>query len=235
MKNILTVKSGASRWYAFMQHFAALVLIALALTACGRDDSLKWTEDVLLPDGRTITLTRYQEFKGNYEIGDTPSVSNYWFEFVHPDTGEKVRWEGERTQTSTFLLIHEKDVYFLTDLNYGGYDKFNCPNPPFLLYAHKSNRWERKPLEAIPIKKLKPNMTTDPKKHRETIRRNKFHVTAVESGADRINGTETWRINFEVLKAQEFGCGMRHEWPITHDGRQAPPFDKRPQQLSGEK
>ena len=42
---------------------SGLLAAILPLAACG-NGGLKWTEDVLLPDGRTVTLTRYQEFKG---------------------------------------------------------------------------------------------------------------------------------------------------------------------------
>ena len=125
----------------------ALVSLALAVAACGRDDSLQWTEDVLLPDGRTITLTRYQEFKGNHEICDSPSVSKYWFEFTHPDVGESVRWEHERTHTTVYLMVHERVAYLLVMLNFGGDTKFHCPSPPFLLYALFGHRWAQQPLE----------------------------------------------------------------------------------------
>jgi hypothetical protein len=180
-------------------------MIAFAITACSRGDSLKWTEEVLLPDGRTVTLKRYQEFKGNHEIGDTASVSNYWFEFMHPNTGEKVRWENDRTHTTAFLFMHEKVAHLLVKLNFGGYEKFDCPDPSFLLYAYREGYWRRSPLEAIPIKKFRPNMTSHPKQNRDVIVNRSLHLSAAESGADRVYGTEVWRINFEALKQQTFG------------------------------
>jgi hypothetical protein len=56
---------------------AALLLLTISVNACGSDDSLTWTEDVLLPDGRTITLTRYEEFKGWAEPGHPPTGSDH--------------------------------------------------------------------------------------------------------------------------------------------------------------
>jgi hypothetical protein len=44
---------------------AAVLLPSFA--ACAT--SLKWTEGVKLPDGRIVTLTRYQEFRGPHELG----------------------------------------------------------------------------------------------------------------------------------------------------------------------
>ena len=200
----MKIEQEMSSW-VHLRRFVALMFLAMVAIACSRDDSLRWTEDVLLPDGRTITLTRYHEFKGPHEIGDTPSISNYWFEFVNPDTGEKVRWENDRTHSTAFLQIHDKVPLLLIRLTFGGYDKFNCPNPSFLLYAYRDGHWSRQPLESIPIKKVKPNMTSNPKQMRETIVDKKRHLAASDSGADRIVGTEVWRMSFEELRQQTFG------------------------------
>jgi hypothetical protein len=86
-----------------------LLLLTTALSACNKSNApLKWTEDVRLPDGRVVTLTRYQEFKGPHELGDTPSESDYWFEFKHPDTGEVVRWQSDRDLETLALMMDGK-------------------------------------------------------------------------------------------------------------------------------
>lgn len=74
----------------------------LPLAACG-DNSLNWTENVLLPDGRTVTLTRHQEFKGPHEPGQPPTTSAYWFEFV-----EREGTLGERPNTQHDLSIDQR-------------------------------------------------------------------------------------------------------------------------------
>ena len=67
--------------------------LAIALVGCNQ---ARWTEDVRLPDGRTITLTRSQDFGGPTEIGQRSTTTKYWLEFSNPDTGERVRWQSDR-------------------------------------------------------------------------------------------------------------------------------------------
>jgi hypothetical protein len=114
----------------------AILFGCLVLCACiDRDTSLKWTEDVRLPDGRIVTLTRYQEFKGPHELGETPSASDYWFEFKHPDTGEVVRWQSDRDLATLALMMDGGAPVLLTRPHFGSsMIRYRCPNPPYLLY-----------------------------------------------------------------------------------------------------
>ena len=144
-----------------LKRLAAALLLSVLVSGCFNDDSkIKWTEDVLLADGRTVTLTRYQEFKGPREIGQPPTESYYWFEFKHPDTGEIVRWETKREPSTVALFIHNKEVMLVAAPRFGsGMEDFGCPNPPYLFYRYSSNRWERLDLSTIQLKRLRSNMT----------------------------------------------------------------------------
>src|SRR5690349_13643280 len=72
----LEMKRYVSRRF-FLPIFAAVLLPSLG--ACAT--SLKWTEDVKLPDGRIVTLARYQEFRGIRELFQPPTESDYWLQF----------------------------------------------------------------------------------------------------------------------------------------------------------
>jgi hypothetical protein len=192
--------------------FRALIVLGLCflLASCNvKNRPLKWTEEVNLPDNRIIQLTRYQEFKGPHELGDTPSVSDYWFEFQHPDTAEKIRWESGRELTTLALVFVNRVTYLLTKPDFGGVERFECPDPPYLLFAYLENKWERVPLSKMPVKKLRVNMTYDPDSERDKIRRGTNHLTAFVTSDSKFNG-RPFIINFGAMPEQTFGyknCG----------------------------
>src|SRR5688572_10393325 len=135
------------------------VLLIACLTGCS-DRPLAWTEDVLLPDSRVVTLKRYQEFEGPHEIGDTPTESDYWFEFKHPDTGETVRWESDRDLDTLALMIHKGIPMLLVKPSFGSsLHRYKCPNPPYLLLEYGLHTWRDIPLQRLPVKTLRANMT----------------------------------------------------------------------------
>jgi hypothetical protein len=188
---------------AYARLAAISIGLSVPLAACG-DGALRWTEDVQLPDGRVVTLTRYQEFKGPHEIGQSSTESDYWFEFVNPDTGEKVRWNGRRIQSTAALLISDKTPQLLTKTEFDGWEKSNCPNPSFLLYRYGDGGWRQVSLETIPVRKLRANMTSSPAGARVAIKENNHHLPiAITSNSMMMN--RPWWISFEGLEKQTFG------------------------------
>ena len=78
----------------------ALLCLAVWLVIAIRGErSLTWMEEVKLPDGRVVTLTRHQEFRdADHDPG------NYWFEYADPDTKENVRFESTRAFATMALF-----------------------------------------------------------------------------------------------------------------------------------
>lgn len=189
----------------------SVIAIAAFLSSCSRDDSrLKWTEDVLLPDGRTVTLTRYQEFKGPSEIGQPPSQSAYWFEFKNPDTGQKVRWETQREPGTVALLMDKGTPMLLARPLFGsGSREFGCPNPPYLLFLYADNKWERIDLASIPIKKIRSNMTYGAADRIDTVRANNGHL-GLETTMNSTYQFKAWIMSFENVKQtfDQFNCNQ---------------------------
>jgi hypothetical protein len=85
---------------------------------------------VKLPDGRIVTLTRYQEFHGPHELGQRDTPSDYWLEFTNPDNNEHVRWNGRREFGSVALLMDKGAPELLMKPLFGGLYQWNCPDPP---------------------------------------------------------------------------------------------------------
>ena len=196
---------------------ALALLTALAVSACNAVSPLKWTEDVKLPDGRVVTLTRYQEFKGPHELGDQPTDSDYWFEFKHPDTGQVVRWQSDRDLETLALLMDGAVPLLLVTPHFGtSFNRYNCPNPPYLLFRYES-AWKQISIDQIPVKKIQVNMTFAPRDSRKKIEASNFHLSAEQT----INSHHNYRsylINFDLMKRQTFGianCGHQPDELIS--------------------
>lgn len=202
-----------------LNRFAGVVsalVFATGLAACDKlGTPLKWTEEVRLPDGRIITLTRYQEFNGWRDLGSPPTESDYWFEFRHPDTGQIVRWKWDRTLESLALMMDGRTPMLLVIPNFDGAEQHDCPNPPYLLYRF-TGAWEQVPLAEIPVKRIRVNMTVGPSESRGLIERSKYHLTAEQTSNSMYSG-RPYIINFNLMKEQTFGiqnCGRYPNWLI---------------------
>jgi hypothetical protein len=184
------------------------VVLLACLGACNDTRSLNWTEEVLLPDGRVVTLTRHQEFKGPHERGDTPTESDYWFEFKNPDTAEAVRWRSDRDLATLALMFDGAVPMLLTTPNFGGVHRRNCPNPPYLLFRYEKS-WSEVPLGTIPVKRVRVNVTAWPKDRRESIRSSNDHLSVEQTQSSEYRG-RPYVINFDQMREQTFGnqnCG----------------------------
>jgi len=196
---------------------AGLPLISSCDYLHNRSD-LDWTEDVLLPDGRVITLKRHQEFKGSYEIGDTPNPSNYWLEFSHPDTRERIRWEqndGSANLWTLWLTINKDKVMLLTAPMFGSsYESNNYPYPPYILFQYKNGRWEKESLEKITPKRIRNNLTWNPKESRLRIEKLHYHLDKKETSdsyyqEDIYQHNRPFWVNFDGVDRQVFGWDSR--------------------------
>ena len=189
---------------------ALLLLCAVELAACRND--LTWTEDVKLPDGRVVTLTRWVEFKGPYTMGDTATESKQRLQFKHPETGEIVKWENDKEpgllKTVAIVLDKGNPVLLGTPAYGGDYFKFNCPNPPYLMYEYMSGQWRARPLAQVPVKTIRANLTTHAKQMREEIEANKRHLTAAQTSDSYTYRDGVFKvpyiIRFDGMPAQTF-------------------------------
>lgn len=201
---------------------SGLLAAMLPIAAC-TGSSLKWTEDVLLPDGRTVTLTRYQEFKGPSEPFTPPTESYYWFEFKNPDTGKKVRWENDRELATVALGIDDGVPSLLTRTNFGGRFTYHCPDPPYLAFRYVDGQWVRVPLTELQRKVITPNMTGGGvSKVRPFIEANHHHLSAADVAAHGINIFTGKVIDLSTLKEQTFDtrCDPPFNWMLRNPGDQ---------------
>ena len=199
-----------------------LIAAVLPIAAC-TGSSLKWTEDVLLPDGRTVTLTRYQEFKGPSEPFTPPTESFYWFEFKNPDTGQKVRWENDRELVTIALGMDGPVPTLLTAPNFGGRFSYHCPDPPYLSFRYVDGQWMRTPLTELQRKVITPNMTSlSVSKVRPFLEANHHHLSAADVAAHGLSIFTGKVIDLSSLKEQTFGdnarCYPPFNWMLRNPG-----------------
>lgn len=134
----------------------APVLLIVGLSSCGR--RLDWTQDAQLHDGRTLVLERLSEFGPSFpgnsglEIGQTIS-------FRHPDTGERISWRiPDGLQPAMIDFEGGVPYYLLTEYTVSDYNKWGCPNPPYLVYRYEQGKWVRITFEALPEPFLNRNL-----------------------------------------------------------------------------
>ena len=185
-------------------------LFAIGLTACNMFQSdLDWTEDIILNDGRIIRLKRHQEFKGPHSLDQPPSASAYWIEFKHPDTGEKIRWANERNLAAVALFIENDEFWLLTTPKYASsWDMYDRPSPPYILYKYR-NYWIRVPLHETPIKRIKVNLTTDPRLRMAEIKESEGHLNSAQTFETAFMGYPSCIINLEGVELQQFNSKRR--------------------------
>lgn len=196
-------------------HFTRQIAYLLCITplmACGVSD-LKWTEDIRLPDGRVLVLFRWVEFEGgSSHLGDPSVESSQQFEFKHPDTGAIVKWQNRSEQgnlrTIALWLEHGRPFLLGTPAYGGDSRKYNCPNPPYLLYEYAGGQWQTKPLAQISLKQIRANLTFAPLERRSDILRNGRHLGVEQTSnsyaaADGVHFVP-YVIRFEGMPPQTF-------------------------------
>lgn len=209
------MKTTAPCWWLI----GCLVFSFLTLTACGKAP-VQWTEDVLLADGRVVTVTRHSDFNGRHDIGQPPQESAWWLEFKHPDTAATVRWESNDELMPVALLIEAGQTQLLVSPSSSGIHRFKCPDPLYLLYSYKRGRWSQVPLATLRGKKVHPNVTYAVGDVERTVARMP-HLTARQAQEFSLSRTLALRggdIDFGQLGEQTFG-----------DVRKcSPPFNRMP-------
>src|SRR5690606_29728783 len=109
-----------------------------AATACGKDPTLRWTEDVVLPDTRVVTLKREQFFdEGGF-------VAAHSFEFQHPTTHELVRWDTDGFFSLVALFLVQDVPHILVRPTFGGHnEQAGCPEPSMFIYRYEDAAWSQ--------------------------------------------------------------------------------------------
>jgi len=152
-------------------HEFLLTCMALAVSACsnvGLFDfgGTSWQEEALLHDGTRIVVDRSVTRGGPREIGQRGSYTKETLSFTHPTTGKSISWQDKATEdlrNSSFLPMAidiYKGVVYLVASPMGclSYNKRGRPNPPYVVFRHSGENWERVPFQELPLETNRPNL-----------------------------------------------------------------------------
>lgn len=120
--------------------------------------STSWKEEILLHDGSKIIVKRSQSYGGSHEIGQSPPVKEHTIKFEIPGSRKELVWTSEygediRRTNFNLLALHVKNgtPYLVVEPNLClAYNKWGRPNPPYLIFKHDSNTWQRIQLAELP-------------------------------------------------------------------------------------
>ena len=196
---------------ARMHRLLAACILILTAGCSSADDPLRWTEEVRLPDGRAVTLTREQRFD---EVG---YLAGYWLEFLHPETKEKVRFDNRGYLRTAALYVLNGEAHLILTPTFAIHmDAYGCPNPPYLTFKYVNGGWLQLSWEQAPRGAWPKNVTLDPKYVRAQIRRygHRVPVDAVPSMVDAEGAppvADLHVVSLPVAANQTLACPERRE------------------------
>lgn len=117
-----------------------------------------WKEEVLLHDGRKVMVERWHKRGGRHEITSGPPVKEQSITFAVPGATRTITWRDEYSEevgSANFelLALHVLNgAPYLVATPYGclAYNKWGRPNPPYVIYKHAGDSWQRIPLAELP-------------------------------------------------------------------------------------
>jgi hypothetical protein len=152
--------------------FSLLIAATLSLAACsglpGIAHTMAWQEEVLLHDGRIVIAER------KYNLGGYPTLDSWQRSvitetttFSLPDNKERIIWRSDFRDTvpepnSLNLLLFDvvNGVPYLATYPAGciAYNKWQRPNPFYVLFKHEQGGWKRISMEEFPAELAKTNV-----------------------------------------------------------------------------
>lgn len=149
------------RWLKQMTKLGFLLAMGTSMSAeagvfgFGGDS---WKEEVLQNDGSTLIVKRSQSYGGRREVGQSAPIKEHTASFVLSGSGKTITWTSEYSDdvgraNFTLLAIHlvAATPYIVAYPNLClSYNKWGRPNPPYVIFKHDGNGWQRIPLEQLP-------------------------------------------------------------------------------------
>lgn len=145
---------------ARLARLGVLLSAGFALNACGEGGkTLDWKQEVRLQDGRTIIVERKSKQTGKIFPENTVIEYEKALSFFHPDTNERIQWTLPKG-TGAWMLDFDNGYPYLVlrTSSVADYNKWECPNPPWLAFRYESGQWQRIGQERLPARFVKPNL-----------------------------------------------------------------------------
>jgi hypothetical protein len=145
--------------------------LTVALTACAGAGALgmggdTWQEEVLLHDGRKMVVERYTLRGGRHEVGQKGDYIAQTMRFTPPGSSKAIEWQDQRSAdlgNSSFLpmaveVVRGTPYIVANTMGCLAYNKWGRPNPPYVVFKHEANTWQRIALTDLPPEVKTPNL-----------------------------------------------------------------------------
>jgi hypothetical protein len=161
-----------SRWSRYL--FPALVWIALiGLGGCASGGiaarTMSWQEEVLLHDGRIAIAERFYNLGGYSTLASTErSAVTQTVTFTLPGANQRIVWQTDFRDTvpeanSLNMLLFDvvNGIPYIATYPAGciAYNKWQRPNPPYVLFKHEQGGWKRISMAEFPAELKKTNVS----------------------------------------------------------------------------
>jgi hypothetical protein len=155
------------KWLRRISPMGFILLMGVSMSAC----SDRWKEEVQLHDGSKIIAERSQSYGGRHEIGQSPPIKEQDITFTLPGTRKRLTFKseyGDDIQRANFnlLAVHVLNgtPYVVASPNLClSYNKWGRPNPPYVIFKHDGQAWQRIPLQEMPGEFKDINLVIDTK------------------------------------------------------------------------
>lgn len=129
--------------------FASMPLIS----SCG-DNTITWTEEVKLLDGRVITVV--QKNRTEEDVS-----REFWLTFKLEEFGDKeIIWH--ESLMPLVLNVYQGSLYVISNpFTEREFRQYGKPNPPYLGYRYEAGQWQHIPFNEIPKAIYDTNMYFD--------------------------------------------------------------------------
>lgn len=175
---------------------------------------ISWKEEVLLHDGTKIIVERNMTRHGRHEPGRKPPKGNQSIKFNVPGTNRTLSWRDEYSEdvgSANFNLIALhilNGTPYIVNTAYGctSYNKWGRPNPPYIIFKHDGNAWQRISIAKLPIEFRTVNLLIGPSNEEKRLNQPEI-VSAKEIVKLNQGYSQTDRaIVREALAAEQNGC-----------------------------
>ncbi len=146
-----------------------------ACTALPVSSADSWKEEVLLHDGQKVMVERSQTYKGSREPGQEVPAGEHTIRFALPGLSQQLSWTSEYGQdlgrtNFNLLALHVKQgiPYLVAEPNLClSYNKWGRPNPPYVVFKHEANEWQRVAIADLPAEFKTINLIVNDSRQRD--------------------------------------------------------------------
>lgn len=156
-----------------------------------------WKEEVLLHDGTRVVVERRKERHGRHEIGQKPPTGDQSIEFLLPHTDRTLTWRDEYSKdvgSANFNLIALhifNGIPYIVATAYGclSYNKWGRPNPPYIIFKHDGQNWQRIQIDELPKEFKTINLIVNDSREQEIEKATKNLGYVSADSVQGINGS----------------------------------------------